>query len=57
MHTIKTEWFSARKESTEEQVAKRIKQVIEVAEGELDPESHFTVEVTVTKSASVPKPT
>ena len=55
MESIRAEWFSAREEATEEQVAKRIKQVIEVAEGELDARSHFTVEVRVTKSASVPE--
>jgi hypothetical protein len=55
MYTIGAEWFSARKEATEEQIAKRIKQAIEVAEAELNPESHFTVEVRVTKSTAVPE--
>ena len=55
METIRTEWFSAREEATEEQIAKKIKQAIEAAEAELEAESHFTVEVRVTKSASVPE--
>jgi hypothetical protein len=53
MYTIKTEWFSGRKEATEEQVVERIKQVIEFAKGDLDPVepgSHFKVEIKVTKS-------
>jgi hypothetical protein len=55
MFTIDAEWFSAREDATEEQIARRVKQVIEAAEGELNPESHFKVEVRVTKSATVPE--